>query len=102
MEPLSEGTVPEVYTMPLDVHAPLAVSGSDAVHVGYVVQRTQDGSLSSQVGHYRLLSEFGCGFGNGKADHNKECSENGSERDHDCSGDAMKISGHRKYCGSYC
>jgi hypothetical protein len=91
MEPLNEGTVPEVYTIPLDVHAPLAVAGSDAVHVEYMVQRTQDGALSSQVGHYRLLSELGCGFSNDKAGHHEEGRDDGSERDHDRSCDVMNI-----------
>ena len=84
MYPLNEGTVPEVYTIPLDVHAPLAVNRSVREYEQGHDSCTQNWSLGTEVGHNWLFSELRSRFSNGSASYYKEGGNDGTERNHDC------------------
>jgi hypothetical protein len=83
MDPLNDGTVPEVKTIPLLVKAPPAVGCSvgltNSIGGGKL---TEDSSLVPEVGNYWLLSSLGSRLRNGDTGNHKEGGDKRCEGNH--------------------
>lgn len=82
IDPLNVGTVPEVYTMPLDVHAPLAAEMSEFTILYSRQRRTENGALSAQIGDHRLLSSFRCWLSDCHTGNNQKGGKNRGDGNH--------------------